>query len=96
MVVVSPLTGSLPLAERDESGLFTFCCLRGEGLKEKNRARGTCKFFSRMGEAPAPRREAAQEPSDFRGGRWWDATWDLRGQIPDPSALPSAGTKFFA
>ena len=32
VVVVLPLTGSLPLAERDESGLFTFCGFRGEGL----------------------------------------------------------------
>ena len=50
-------------------------------------------FFPGWERPRPPGAKQPGEPSDFRGGRWWDATWDLRGQIPDPSASPSAGTK---
>ena len=92
-----PLTGSLPLAERDESvvGLL-FVVSEAKDCRKKTVQEARVNFFPRWERPRPPGAKQPGEPSDFRGGRWWDATWDLRGQIPDPSALPSAGTKLFA
>ena len=86
--VVSPSTGSLPLAERDESDFIFFFLVHIRGIKgKKNRARGTCKIFQ-DGRGPGPlARSSTGGPSEFRGGGMpgFPRTSEGRYRIPRPS-----------
>ena len=85
-MVVLLLTGSLPLAERDESD-YLFFRFTDEGLKERNSARGTCMIFQ-DGRGLGPlARSSTGGPSEFRGGGipGFPRTSGGRYRIPRPS-----------